>query len=84
MKIVTRLTYILIEQFIVNLQHARQAALGSTAMSHSVSLVKFDRVIGSIGELLEQSMDAQDVYLGDEHDPESEQSTDGGPRSSAA
>ncbi len=50
----TRLTAILTSRFMMNLQEASQAASGSTGVSgnRSVSLVRFDRVVGSIGESL--------------------------------
>ena len=48
-----RLSSILISRFMMNLQEAKRAASGSIAASQSVSLVQFDRVVGSIGELLE-------------------------------
>ena len=39
----------------MNLQEARRVISGSTGASRSVSLVRFDRVVGSIGEILEPS-----------------------------
>ena len=37
----------------MNLQEARRVISGSIGASRSVSLVRFDRVVGSIGEILE-------------------------------
>ena len=36
----------------LNLQKAKQVTSGSTGTSRSVSMVQFDRVVGSIGESL--------------------------------
>ena len=47
----------------MNLQEARLTTLESTRATHSVSLVRFERVVGSIGELLECSMIEHDMSL---------------------
>ncbi|KAM5536323.1 hypothetical protein V8D89_010015, partial [Ganoderma adspersum] len=81
------LTSILISRFMMNLQEARMGMSGSTSGGggRTVSLVQFGRIVGSIGEPLEQSMAEQDLYLGDNEG--SEQQKDEarqGPSSSGA
>ena len=48
----TRLSSILISRFMMNLQEAKRCTSGSTGPSWSVSRLRFERVIGSIGETL--------------------------------
>ena len=53
---VTRLSSILVSRFMMNLQEVKRSNTWPTSASRSVSLVQFDRVIGSIGETLESSI----------------------------
>ena len=53
---VTRLSSILISRFMMNLQETNRRTSGSTGASWSVSHVRFDRVVGSIGEILESGI----------------------------
>ena len=68
---VTRLSSILISRFMMNLQEVKRFKTWPTSASRSVSLVRFDRVVGSIGETLESSIiedteDDGDLTLGRE------------------
>ena len=58
-----RLSTILISRFMMNLQEARQVALESTGVNKSISLVQFDRAVGSIGVLLGSSILDDDVAV---------------------
>ena len=53
---VTRLSSILISRFMMNLQEVKRFNAWPTSASRSISLVRFDRVIGSIGETLESGI----------------------------
>ena len=53
---VTRLSFILISRFMMNLQEVKRFKTWPTSASRSISLVRFDRVVGSIGETLESSI----------------------------
>ena len=53
---VTRLSSILISRFMMNLQEVKRFKTWPTSASRSISLVRFDRVVGSIGETLESSI----------------------------
>ena len=53
---VTRLSSILISRFMMNLQEVKRFKTWPTSASRSISLVRFDRVVGSIGETLELSL----------------------------
>ena len=69
---VTRLSSILVSRFMMNLQEVKRFKTWSTSASRSISLVRFDRVVGSIGETLESSIvedteDGGDLALGGEH-----------------
>lgn len=46
----------LISRFMINLQEARRITSGSTGIDRSVSSVRFSRVVGSIGELLDSNI----------------------------
>lgn len=54
----------------MNLQGARMVTSGQagTSGNQTVSLVQFGRVVGSIGEPLEQSMAERDLYFRDDDD----------------
>ena len=52
----TRLSSILISRFMMNLQEVKRFKTWPTSANRSISLVRFDRVIGSIGETLESSI----------------------------
>ena len=53
---VTRVSSILISRFMMNLQEVKRFNTWPTSTSRSISLVRFDRVIGSIGETFESSI----------------------------
>ena len=53
----------------MNLQNARRVASGSIGSSRSISLVRFNRVVGSIGEPLELSI-AEHIYDDDDNSDE--------------
>ena len=61
-----RLTSILMSHFMMNLQEAKRVTSGSMGESRSVSLVRFERVVGSIGQplglsVVEQVNDSDDA-----------------------